>query len=138
MKVNRRGITRTVFIFKSFVIKVPNGRYSWSHFLQGLIANIKEGQSWRYNKHRPEIQELMCPVIWTSWGGWILIMKRADVEGYCDYIRSLPRIEDMSHSGIMKHNTEIYSKWINNGFGGDDKADNYGFLNGKLVKVDYP
>ena len=128
MKWNRRGVTREVFIFKSFVIKIPSYRYSWQHFLCGLLANIKEGQCWRYNKFNIEIQHLLCPVIWTSWGGWILIMKKADVEGFCDYVRSLPETDNPN---------DIYKKWFDVGLQGDDKADNYGYYNNKIVKIDY-
>lgn len=39
--INRMGATRIVFIFKRFVVKIPNTR-SWKLFLHGLIANINE------------------------------------------------------------------------------------------------
>lgn len=125
MKYNRTGITRLVFEFKNVVIKVPNYSYSWEHFLKGLIANIQESTTWKYNKHKPEITNILCPVVWTSWGGWILIMKKADVKKHIDYVRSLPK------------EGNIYSKWETCGFIGDNKADNYGFIGERIVKIDY-
>ncbi len=133
--INSTGITRIVFVFKTFVIKIPNFRYSFQHFLKGLIGNINESQTWKYNRHRPEILEMICPVLWCSWGGWVLIMKRADVDGYIEWIKSLPPLPE--GTDLIEHNKMFYSKWINAGLGGDDKADNYGFLKGNVVKIDY-
>lgn len=121
MVVNRTGITRTVWVFRYFVVKFPNWRYSWHHFLKGVLANIKENQTWKFTKN-----ELLCPVMWCSWGGWVLIMKRADVKSFENYVRALP-----------DNSEETYKKWIDAGFGGDDKCDNYGYIKGKLVKIDY-
>lgn len=125
MKVDRSGCTRIVFVFKRFVFKIPNFYYSWHHFLQGLLSNINENKTWKYNgfdgQRRELRDELLCPVIWCSWGGWILIMKRAVPCLYLD-----------------EGGQEIdYSKWIVAGFGGDDKPCNYGELNGRVVKLDY-
>lgn len=117
MKINRTGITRIVLEFKFFVIKIPNFSYQWSHFLQGLLSNMNEDKSYRWSS-KPE---LLCPVIWSSWGGWMLVMKKAIPCKYLD-----------------EGGEEIdYSKWIVEGYGGDDKPDNYGYLDGKIVKLDY-
>lgn len=116
MRIDRKGITRTVFLIGDYAIKIPNFRYQWNHFLQGLLANINEAKTWRLNK-----SELLCPVIWASWGGWILVMRRAVPCKWLD-----------------EGGEEIdYSKWIVEGFGGDDKPCNYGIINGKTIKLDY-
>lgn len=116
MRIDRKGITRLVIVLNNLVIKIPNFTCQWNHFLQGLLANINEAKTWRLNR-----SELLCPVVWSSWGGWILIMRKAVP---CKY---------MSEGG-----EEIdYSKWIIAGFGGDDKPDNYGVFNGSTVKIDY-
>lgn len=62
-------------------------------------------------------------------------MKKADVKGYEMWVRSLPDLPE--GTDLREHNKMFYTKWIEAGFGGDDKADNYGYLNGKIVKVDY-
>lgn len=129
MVVNRTGVTRIVFIFKQVVVKIPNFSYSWQHFLKGLLANIQENTCYKWSGNK----ELLCPVIWASWGGWVLVMKRADIKRHEDEIRALPfTIQDPEEQ--VK---ERYKEWINAGLGGDDKCDNYGYINNRLVKVDY-
>lgn len=121
--IRSNGVTRIVFEFDKFVIKIPNFKYSWMHFLKGLIANMNENSIWKWQAHpnnetaRPD---LLCPVLWASCGGWILIMQKAV---RCEWIN------DESQWN--------YKEWIDAGFGGDDKPDNYGYLNGKMVKLDY-
>ena len=120
MKLNRNGITRLVIELKRVVIKIPNFTYSWQHFLKGLIANIHENQTWNVvNKYNPEITHLLCPVLWCSWGGWILIMKKVD--------RCL-KDEEYDQWDISEH-----KKY----FEGDDTVSNYGVLDNRLVKIDY-
>lgn len=140
MKLNRTGITRIVFEFKTFVIKIPNFSYSWRHFLTGIIANISENIAWKnadkcdiflvtnYFGNYEKRSDLLCPVKWCSWGGWFLIMEKADMERHENEVRSLP--DDSSKFS--------YSNWINSALAGDDKADNYGYYKNRLVKIDYP
>lgn len=111
--INSEGITRWVIVLHSVAIKVPKLKYGWKYFLQGLLANINEKDTWQNHPRK----DLLCPVKWCSWGGWVLVMRKA-----------IPCPEE----------TEIdFSKWIEAGLGGDDKPDNYGFLNSKIVKLDY-
>lgn len=138
MKINRKGVTRIVFLTKRYAIKIPNFTCQWSHFLQGIIGNIKERDCYRYSFFRegtPDTgsyfgkyttySDLLCPVIFCSWGGWILIMRKANTERHMEQYRN-------SRNGFL------YADWINNGYGGDDKPENYGYVDGRLVKVDYP
>lgn len=111
MKLIVNGITRTVFILKNVVVKVPNVRYGWRLFLRGLLSNIDENRAWKNTK-----SELLCPVLFCSWGGWFLIMQKVE--------------------WVFKNDLD-YSRWTNGGFGTDNKPDNFGFLNGKIVKIDY-
>lgn len=115
MRVDRGGATRIVLVFKSFVIKVPHYYYAWYNFLQGLVANMTEARTWKHRDYNNG-QDLLCPVLWSSWGGWILIMPKAEVFKDSD-------VFDMSEH--IKY------------FPGDDKPNNYGLLNGKIVKLDY-
>lgn len=139
MKVNRTGITRIVFVFKNVVVKIPNFSYSWRHFLQGLIANINENRAWKWNSGKYETGQshLLCPVIWCSWGGWILIMAKADMSKWEKEVMAMPPIENTDCEKIKESNNQLYKQWIDFGFGGDDKCDNYGYYQNKLVKVDY-
>ena len=125
MKIKRNGICRIVFLIGEYAIKVPNFTYCWHHFLQGLLSNINENKTWKYNgfdKNRKKVRDdLLCPVIWCSWGGWILVMKKAVP---CTFV---------SEGGDYID----FSKWIVCGWGGDDKADNYGYIDNKIVKLDY-
>jgi len=124
MRINKGGVTRIVFIFERVVVKIPKFTSSWDHFLRGLIGNISEGQTWRWNSGKFEngSSHLLCPVLWTSWGGWILVMKRAD---------SLPQMLNWGtkESTLIDEHLEY--------FAGDDTVSNYGLLNGKIVKIDY-
>jgi len=126
MRIDDSGCTRVVLVFESYVLKIPRFTYSWSHFLKGLLANMQERDCWKWNsgKYEKGDSHLLCPVIWGSWGGWLLIMKRADVKRHLDEVYKEKR-------------KYCYATIINAGFGGDDKPENYGYLNNKLVKVDY-
>jgi len=62
-----------------------------------------------------DTKEHLCPVLWCSWGGWLLIMKRTEP--------------------VDRENW----KPIENLFKvcGDHKPGNYGMLDGRQVMVDY-
>jgi hypothetical protein len=120
MIINRKGVTRIVIEFKRVVVKIPNFTCQWSHFLKGIVGNINENKTWKYNSGNFEkgTSYLLCPVLWCSWGGWILVMKKAI---------PLQRSEwDTTY--IPEH-----KKY----FKGDDTISNYGWLDGRLVKFDY-
>lgn len=118
MKVNLKGITRIVLELDEVVIKIPNFTCQWNHFLKGLIANMEEDKTWKYNsgKYEKGHSHLLCPVLFCSWGGWFLIMKKAIV---CD---SESQIDCTEHIKYFK---------------GDDKPHNYGMIAKNLVKIDY-
>lgn len=123
MKSN--GVTRLVFVFNRFVIKVPNFTNKWFHFLMGLTSNINENQTWKYNsgKYESGKSHLLCPVIWCSWGGWILIMKRARLIS-----------ESYWHTLSMEKDFKEHLEF----FPGDDTMSNYGILDDRqIVKIDY-
>lgn len=119
MKINRKGSTRIVIEFQKIVVKIPNFLGEWVHFLNGILSNINENRTWKYNSGEFEEGKsyLLCPVIWCSFGGWILVMKKVD-----------RLIDDINLFDFKEH-----IKY----FKGDDSIYNYGILNGKLVKIDY-
>lgn len=113
MKINRGGVTRLVIEFDRVVVKIPNFTYSWYNFIQGLLGNMNEKRNWSYTNN-----PLLCPILWVSWGGWILVMEKALI--------------------FEEEDAELdYSPWRECGLGGDDKPTNYGVLRGRMVKVDY-
>lgn len=120
MKANLSGVTRIVFQFDNFVIKIPKFTHSWSHFLLGLIHNMNENKIWKWQINPNNLDakpELLCPIIYASFGGWFLVMEKAVV---CEWEEELD-----------------YKKWIDAGFGGDDKPPNYGYFETRIVKIDY-
>lgn len=118
MKVDRKGVTRIVFVFNKFVIKIPNFVYCHQHFLQGCYANWSERQ---YCIHRaicyPEALELVAPSYWCSWFGLLQIQAKCE-----------PKLEHLTEQEVG-----IY----NNICGGDTKKENFGWHKGKLVCLDY-
>ncbi len=106
----KKGITRWVFVFKGRVVKIPS-LYNWWFFLSGLLANLNERNWWRDTCH----DDRLCPVSFACWGGWFIVMPRAEVlsetdEVYYDFYDGLPR---------------------------DNKPTNFGWYQGRLVMIDY-
>lgn len=125
MRINRVGATRIVIELNKVVIKIPNFLFSWENFLSGLLCNIREGTTWRYNNLYDQLEtdsKLLCPVLFTCWGGWFLIMQKADKVLTHDEFTALDESE------LKEHLRQ---------FGGDDTGPNYGRLDGRLVKIDY-
>lgn len=122
MTINRKGTTRIVFEFDKTVVKIPNFLGSWSRFLRGILANIHEQQTWKWNsgKYESGFSHLLCPVLWCSWGGWVLVMKKARTFSWEEW-------EKMEYF-IDQHRAH---------FSGDDSVSNYGVLDNRLVKIDY-
>lgn len=119
MQINRKGTTRIVFIFDKYVIKIPN-IFNYVNGVTGLLANIREVQGYRWNsgKYYHPRSRLICPILWASWGSWIVVMAKARVLTTEEYYKS-----DISLH--KKH------------FPGDEKPGNYGYLDGRIVKIDY-
>jgi hypothetical protein len=108
--INRQGITRLVFITNKYAIKVPRINRGWKRFIEGMCSNMSENQCWNACE-----SEYLCPVLF-SFGGFVLVMPKLEILKRGD---SLPKI----------HTKEP---------GCDPNPINYGYLNGKIVCVDYP
>jgi hypothetical protein len=123
MRINRQGRTRIVIELKDVVIKIPNFLKNWQTFIRGLLSNMDEHDIWTFNsgKYEKGKSYLLCPILWSSWGGWVVVMKRAEtVLTYDDYWR-------LDQDVLKEHEH----------FAGDDHGPNYGYLDGRLVKIDY-
>lgn len=123
MRINRVGKTRVVIELNNSVVKVPNFLNGWKTFIRGLLSNIDENDIWEWNtgKFEKGYSYLLCPILWCSWGGWIVIMKRVDK------VLTHDEYWDLSEEVLKEHEH----------FKGDDHGPNYGYLDGRLVKIDY-
>lgn len=114
MRVNRRGITRTVLLTKRHAIKFPSLRggsrgpraFLWS-LTSGIQANLSE---WEWSG-----MPGTCPVKFSAWG----------------LVNVYPRCEPVADG------TEVDYDSIGFNYATDRKPDNVGYLDGRLVWVDY-
>ena len=114
-KVLKAGVTRRVLLVGNLAIKFPRW-YSWKNFLLGLLANMQEvkfsATGW------PEL----CPVIFSLPGGFMVVMRRAT---------------EMTDDEFMARDMAY---WIDRGnyvVPAEIKADSFGWLDGRLVAIDY-
>ena len=115
----KTGITRVVFIFDKFVIKVPKfkfGKYCQYNFLKGCIANLSERKFCKLFKDFPTY-DLVAPSYWCSWFGFILIQARCN--------KTLERELNFQELQIFQN---VCS---------DLKPENFGYYKGNLVCLDY-
>ena len=138
MVVVRRGVTRTVFLVWHWAIKVPafrpiGGRHGIrgrvAGFATGYLANLSE-QTW--SSYRPW-SEGVAPVLRSWLWGVIQVYPRCDPVDQTDWVYDGDPIA-------------IDSGWRYKGKvplpvlypePGDFKADNFGWLDGRIVRVDY-
>lgn len=123
MKI-KNGATRIVFIFNRFVIKVPNIR-EYKLFLQGILSNLQEKtfSGWYVGRLA---NVYFCDVL-----GLFLVMEKAE------------EVTNMNDDELYEYlYRNIYNK-IPDDDGekifmmSDCKVNNWGYINGKLVKIDY-
>ena len=107
----KSGMTRNVLLCWRYAIKVPTFR-SWKLFLCGLLANMQE------NEFSGLWCEL-CPVVFSIPGGLCSVMMRATPISEEQF--------DLEFEKIPEHIVII----------AESKSQNYGYLNGNLVAVDY-
>lgn len=121
IKINKQGCTRTILVLKNKVIKFPTLK-SYELFLCGLLANIREGQTYNYLKNRKDLAK----VIRYNRFGIFLIMERVDV---CDNDEALELFEFVNE----KYKNDEFKELMLS----DCKPSNWGRKNGILVKIDY-
>lgn len=126
----RRGITRTVLVFKRYAVKMPSLRpygdglagLLWS-ISRGILANQGEAEWWRHAELSQ--REMLCPVLHSWLGGIVNIYPRCE-----PYVVGMETQEAMFRREFLPLPDLAPQP-------GDTKADNYGWLNGKLVVLDY-
>ena len=116
MKI-KKGVTRIVLIFQTFVIKIPNFTYSHQNFLIGCTSNWNERHFCKIFKGYKDIIWNVSPSIWCSWFGIIQIQKRCK-----------PLNRDLTKEEKRKFKITCNE---------DFKKENFGYYNNKLVCLDY-
>lgn len=118
------GIMRTVYLTRRYAIKIPSPRFGWRMFIRGLSANLGEREYWRrwegdtsFVVEDRTYSGMLCPVLWSSWGGWVIVMPRVEILTEEEYR------EDVGGPVLTAFH--------------DSKADNFGWLDGRVVCVDY-
>lgn len=120
MRVCTNGYSRKVYLVGRYAIKTPYLRYSWFNFIRGVFMNLREVQIYRYVRDmHPQHISLLCPVIRPLLGGLLLVMQRVET-GLSE--------QDMRGQWQIFDDARL---------AGDDKCENYGRLNGRIVKLDY-
>lgn len=122
-----KGTSRTVLLTKRYAIKFP-ALYSWEFFLRGLIDNMEELKWATYSREYTNTAHL-CPTLFGNMFGFYNVMCRVDPvvdvdkfwEDYHDVLDEI-KISKMVAVSFMES---------------DAKPNNFGYLNGVLVKVDY-
>lgn len=120
MILNRKGVTRIVFVFKHFVIKIPNFTVCHQHFLNGCYANWSERRLYKTFKicSDCETKDLIVPSYYCSLFGLLQIQARA-----LELERDLTDLE-----------LDLFKDICSNDF----KKENFGIYKNTLVCLDYP
>ncbi len=122
MKLIRRGATRWVILISRWAIKIPS-LHSYRHFLQGILGNEQETYWSRTFKYTGKL----CPVLFTCPGRFFIVMPRVKVLTDAE----LPLDVDID---IFLRIYPDKSEFI---FPVEKKTDSFGWLNGRLVIIDY-
>jgi hypothetical protein len=112
IKIDRRGATRIVILTQKWAIKIPSF-VEWRLFLFGLLANMQEVKFSRSH----DFKDILCPVVFSIPGGFLLIMPRVEVVDEISYDELYPFVKRLPFLEV--------------------KACNYGYLREVLVCVDY-
>jgi hypothetical protein len=114
------GCTRKVFLVGKWALKVPTF-YSQDAFLHGCLANLQERACWMIREIRP----LLAPVVACMPLGLLLVMRRCE-----------PMLSELTESEAKRF---FYDCVKETGYSVpvEDKPSSFGYLDGRLVAVDY-
>jgi hypothetical protein len=118
-QLNKQGVTRTVLLIGPYAIKLPCLHYGWRNFLQGLLANMQERQWATMNL------PILCPIVFSLPGGFLNVMPRC---------RILTDAEWQDYAEMAISPEEERGDFV---VPVEHKSDSYGWLNGRIVAVDY-
>jgi len=116
------GTTRTVFMFKNFVIKIPSFT-EYRLFLYGLISNKNEQRIYKDFKY-----DFLCPVYYCTPLGFMLFMERAN----CFQNTDNSSLNVKNKLKTLYEKSDLYAFIMS-----DFKVSNFGLLNNRIVKIDY-
>lgn len=113
------GVSRYVLLVGRWAVKIPRVNYGWRLFLQGLLCNMQERAFSFMGSPR------LCPVVFAAPGGWLVVMRR---------VRVMTEVEFMEFD-IQ----EWWDEVVESGFWPpvEKKSDSFGWLDGKVVAIDY-
>lgn len=121
IKTCDKGYSRFVLLIGPYAIKVPYFRWGWFKVVSAVYMNLKEVQIYNYvARQHPEHLRYLCPVVRPLLGGLLLVMRRAET-GLCE--------QDIS----TVYRLRIRAARLH----ADDKCENYGRIDGRIVKLDY-
>jgi hypothetical protein len=111
-----KGNTRLVLLFDSYAIKVPRP----GNEADGREANRREAALWKAHQ-----DERLCPVLFADEKGAILVMRRA--QKYYAYNK-----KDFIDQVYWR---KVFTDFL--AFANDMHPGNFGYLDGRLVLLDY-
>jgi len=114
-----RGLTRMVLTFGPLAFKFARGRKS-------VRCNLHEAQL--YRRSSAKRRAMLCPVLWCSRYGFVLIMRRAETP--------------VTQGALDERKATAWLEWDYAGPGDDEhpfgwKRSDWGYLDGRVVAVDY-
>ncbi len=114
------GSTRIVFVFEKFVVKIPR-LTKYSSALYGLLSNLQERE---YSLKHCDLAK----VLFGDFLGFIVVMERADALSCktTNEIEFAQMLEEKYKNDELKH-FMLY----------DAIPENWGHINGRLIKIDY-
>lgn len=119
------GVTRTVILTKRWAIKLPCLVYGWKYFLYGFLANMQESD-WS------GFDDRLCLVRYAAPGGVFVVMPRCSPvtdKEFCDLVsEDWARMRDEETGLPLPYHAELPVEM---------KTCSFGWLNGRIVAVDY-
>lgn len=131
----KHGTTRKVLLVGRYAIKFPN----WDEyrlFLNGLLCNMQEARWWR---EMPEARRMMCPVLFSIWGGWLVVMPRCEPISRKSFgqLKRYP----IGKTTARGYRTNMFigydTRYNRAGIPVEYKLDSYGRYRGRIVALDY-
>ena len=124
----RYGISRTVFLTRRYAIKVPSLRGGSLGGMRGRLQGAAEGvlanaAEYRWHQYEPWAGKV-APVLRSWLGGLVQVYPR------CEPFK-VTREQELAMF------ERRWAPMVLDPDPGDHKADNYGWLDGRLVRVDY-
>lgn len=117
----KEGVTRTVVLTRRWAFKFPSVANGWKYFLYGFFANMQE-REWSGFDGR------LCPIRVALPGGLLVVMPRC-----------LP-VTDAQFSALVPEDwpeISFQEKGDSGSLPVEMKSNSFGWLNGRIVAIDY-